>query len=334
MPIVVTVPSAQQFTGSSITLQQVVNSARAYAELTPVLGASGWQQEPALTIANDVMQRFLSEPLNWKFNRAAVQPFQTIALQQDYVTGITNMGWLEQGWRIDINNTSNPKPVFSMETVRDLAMTSTQASPFNISWIPNQLAIMGTWQANTAYPTGLGVAYTPVSPIQQFIDTNGNILYVTTPGVSGSTAPAADPGSAPGNTVTDNTVTWSVADPNGIAIRLAPIPPFSGLVWQINPIYQMRPPIFTSLQQTISPIPDHYAFMFRQGFMASCYEHANSKEYAGSYAKWEESLILAKRAADRERDDSMLYPSTSIMGSPSYQPLPIGPAFPFDWYAY
>lgn len=334
MPIIVTTPSSALFTASSITVQQVVNSARAYAELSPVLGASGWQQEPALTIANDVMQRFFAEPLNWKFNRATVSPFLTIALQQDYVTSVTNMGWLEQAWRVDINNTANPKPVFTMETVRDLAMTSTQASPFNLSWIPNQLAIMGAWQANTAYPSGLAVAATPVSPIQQFIDSNGNILYVTTPGVSGSTAPAANPGSAPGITVEDNTVVWSVADPNAIAIRLAPIPPMSGIVWQINPIYQMKPPTFTSLQQTISPIPDHYAFMFRQGFMASAYEHANSKQYAGSFAKWEESLMTAKRAADREREDNMLYPSTSIMGTPSYQPLPIGPAWPFDYYNY
>lgn len=317
---------------SSITLQQVVNSMRAYPELTPILGAGGWTQEPALTIANDVMQRFLAQSLDWKFNRANASPFLTVALQQDYVTNVTDLGWIEQGWKVDINNTATPLPTFGMESVRDLARTSYQGSPFNISWIPNSLAIMGTWKANTAYPSGLGQAMTPTTPVQQFIDINGNILFVTTNGTSGNSQPAAPAASGAGTTVTDGTVVWTVADPNAIAFRLAPMPATSGIVWQVNPVYQKKPPIFTSLQQTISPIPDTYAYLFRQGFIAMCYQHAGSKEAKNSYMMWEEALMTSLRSADREREDACFYPSEGIMGGNQWAyGQPIGPAFPFSW---
>ena len=168
---------------STWTVQSVVNYARSYPDLVPVLGASGWTQEPALTFANDIMQKILSQGMDWKWNRAYVPPFLTVALQQDYITQVNDIGWLEYADRIDINNsTSNgllaPKPVFTMETVRDLGRTSYQGYPFNLMYIPNSLAYMGQWVANYNYACGYGVAMTPQTPIQQFVDANGNILYI------------------------------------------------------------------------------------------------------------------------------------------------------------
>ena len=350
---------------STLKLQDIVNSAKAYADLVPVLGKGGWEQEPALTIANDVMQRYLSSNMNWKFNRAKPLSILTVALQQDYVTNITNLGWLEQGWRIDINNTINPKPAFAMEAVRDLALTSYQANPFNVSWIPNPIANFGMWKANTNYYGSYSVAQTPMSPIQQFVDANGNILFIdssvlklnlnspgwafngipstlpstTTPfGTSGSVQPILPPNTAPGTTVNDggaNGVTWTVTDPNAIAIRLAPLPATSGIPWLVVPVYQLKPPILKTLAQTIAPIPDEYGYLFRMGFMAMCRDHAapGSKQAAESYQKWEEMLIVALRGADREREEAGLYPSESLMGGGPYKyGMPIGPAWPFNYW--
>ena len=346
---------------STLKLQDVVNSARAYPDLTPVLGKGGWEQEPALTIANDVMQRFLSSNMDWKFNRAKPLSILTVALQQDYVTNVTDLGWLEQGWRIDINNTVNPKPAFAMETVRDLALTSYQANPFNISWVPNPLATFGQWKANTQYYGSYSVAQTPVSPIQQFIDANGNILFIDSSvlklnlnsagysggsgpssappfGTSGSVQPVLPPNSPPGTTVNDggaNGVTWTVADPNAITIRLTPLPATSGIPWLVVPVYQRKPPQLTSLQSTIAPIPDEFGYLFRQGFIAMCREHANpgTRQATESYQKWEEMLVVALRSADREREEASLYPSESLMGGGPYKyGMPIGPAWPFDYW--
>ena len=287
---------------SSFTLQSVVNWALAFPECNPVLSTSGWSQEPAITFANDVMQKILAQGMNWKWNRAYVPPFMTVALQQDYPTAITDVSWLETARLIDINNSTNngnlaPKPMYSMEVVRDLNLTSIQANPFNICFVQNYLSTFGSWTPNTAIGCGYGQSMTPISPIQAFVDTNGNILYidstvlglnlvspgfvngpVTLPtpnpyGTTGTVQPLLPPNSPPGTTVADNTVTWTVANPNAYTFRLSPLPPLSGLAWLIWPVYQRKAPIFTTLQQTLDPIPDEYAYLFRSGFLAYCYDH-------------------------------------------------------------
>lgn len=358
MPIVPN-PSSTPVTGTLTTLQSVVDSMRVYPDLKPINPVGGFGAEPALTIANDVMQRFLAQPMDWKFNRAIVPPFLTVALQQDYVTSITNLSWLEQGWRIDINNSVNngsagPKPIFMLETVRDLQLTAFQANPFNVSYISNSLAQMGTWKANFAYLPGYLTSQTPVQPIQQFIDANGNILYLdstslglsinspgftgtafnpsgTVYGTSGSSQPSASVGAAPGTPVADGTVTWTVADPNGFAMRISPLPAVSGLTWLLVPIYQKNPPMFTSLAQTIAPIPDSYAFLFRQGFMAMALEHVGSKLARDAYMKWEEAIMTTLRASDREREDAVMYPNNSLASGGSWDWIyPLGPSFPYS----
>jgi hypothetical protein len=124
-----------------------------------------------------------------------------------------------------------------------------------------------------------------------------------------------------------------VANPNGYAMRMAPLPALSGLAWLVIPVYQQKPPTFTSLQQTIAPIPDEYAYLFRQGILAMLYEHAGSKFYGESYSKWEEAIMIALRGADRERDDTSFYPSESLMGGGPYKyGMPIGAAWPFDYW--
>jgi len=342
---------------STITLQSIVNYLKTYAELKPVSDAGGFTEDPFLTLANEIMQKFLAQGMNWKFNRGNAQPRLTVPLQQDYVTSITNLSWLEQGWRIDINNSTIPKPIFGMEAVRDLAQTSYQANPFNMSWIPNTLALMGTWQALTAYGCGYGTTPNPSSPIQQFIDANGNILYInssvlnlsfTSPGIgqtglvlpgappygtSGAVQPVLPASSAAGATVVDGTVTWTVADPAGVAIRIVPIPSISGLTWLVAPIYQKKPPILTSLQDFIDPVPDEYGYLFRQGCLAKCKEHAGLRNATESYSQWEEALMIALRSADREREEASFYPTQGLTGgNPFRYGMPVGPAWPYDWY--
>ena len=124
MPVL---PGSQQY---SPTLQQIAQQMKSNPDFYNVLGgAPGYTTEPFLTIANEVMSRILAENMPWKWNRKIIPPFLTVSLQQDYCTQITDIGWLENAWIVDINNsTSNsngaPKPIRSMETVRDLVWTS------------------------------------------------------------------------------------------------------------------------------------------------------------------------------------------------------------------
>lgn len=349
-------------TSNSYTLQQLIDEMRTYPELTPILGTAGFYSTLAKSLANDVMQRILSEGMPWKWNRAYIPPILTVALQQDYVTQITDIGWLENGTMLDINNSTNngnlaPKPIFNLEVIRDQQPTSYQGRPFQIDYIPNTLATMGQWYPNTAYSCGYGVAQIPIQPIQQFVDVNGNILYIDstalglnynspgfngtpivlpTPnpyGVSGATQPFAPGNATPGSVVQDGTMYWTVADPNGYAIRVGPLPAFSGLAWLLYLPYQLKPPVLTSLQNTISPLPPEFNYLFRQGFRAMLYDHAGSPKGAPAYAKWEEDLVVAVRSADRQQEGFFMYPGNSIMGDNYGGQIGIGnnigPAYPY-----
>lgn len=342
----------------SPTVQQVANQLKSNPEFYNILGgAAGYSQEPALTIANEVMSRILAEGMPWKWNRAYIPPFITASLQQDYMTQITDIGWLESGWIVDINNsTSNanraPKPIRALETVRDIDQTAGQGVPFNISFIPNSLAFLGTWYADTPYSCGYGVAQTPVTPIQQFMDVNGNLLYIDSTvlglnidspgytnfniplpsnqpyGVSGVTQPAADPGATPGTLVQDGSVIWTVADPNGYALRLSPLPALNGLCWYINLAYQIQPPDIPNLSTNLNPIPNQMVYLFRQGFRAALKAFNGSKDAGQSYMEWEETLQKAVRAADRQQEDNVFFPGIPLLGG-RYQQLNVGAAWPF-----
>lgn len=324
-------PSVVQANNSTYTLQQIVNEARAYKDLTPVLGPSGWTQEPALSIANAVMQQILSQDMPWKFNRSVAAPFVTVPFQQDYATSITDLSWVESALRLDINNTTTPKPIFQVEGVRDLPRLSIQGIPGAICAIPNSAAVFGAWSANTVYPNEIGSAGSQPSPIQQFVDINGNYLVVSTYGTSGAVKPAAPTASSAGTTVADGSVVWTVVDPNGISFRIAGIPPQSGVTYQIFATYQKKPPRLRNLSDTLNPLPDDYIDFFRQGFIAYCYRHSNPVRFQEQFALWQATLRSALGAADRERDETSMVPNTSLMGggSTSQFGIPIGPAWPY-----
>jgi len=70
--------------------------------------------------------------------------------------------------------------------------------------------------------------------------------------------------------------------------------------------------------------------MFRQGFLAMCKIHAESKDALISYQQWEEALRMALGSSDRERDQVTVYPTEGIFSGGYYgYGQPLGPAMPF-----
>lgn len=316
--------------------------------------SGGYTIEPGLSILNDIMAMALTENFNWKWNRAQVSSFLTVALQQDYVTNITDLGWLEQGTRLDINNTAIPKPYWPVETSRDLAQTSVQQTSYYASFVPNTIATMGTWAALTSYPCGYGIAQTPTSRIQQFIDANGNILFINsnslglslnsaggtvtvgTPyGTSGAVQPLLAANSAAGTTVVDGTVTWTVASQNGYAIRLSPIPPSGGICYLMQLWYQKKPQILTSLDSVV-PWPDEMIYLLRDGVRARGLSYAPSKAKESVLAEqiWMESLMRFKRGGDREAEECAFVPRGPVIGQQIGTATQIGPANPYGYDLY
>jgi hypothetical protein len=361
---------------STITLQSIVDDASSMGDIAPALATGGFSVQPALTIANDVLTAMLlggpdGQPMNWKWNRFYPKAFATITLQQDYIVpGLSNLGWLESAFAIDINNSSNPKPKRAVEVHRDLLPTDSQTGyPGKICWIPNDQTLTGTWGAAPLGPTsgspaggqstgitlsgiqnpGPNVIYTnpigstsqPVNAITIITDPNKNLWVLTQYGTCGATEPVwpTNPSyptfqkpNTVATTVTDGSVVWTAVDPKGQGFRLNPIPPFTGISWLIQPIGQMRPIRFTSLAQTLDPIPDDYEKYFKMGFFAQCYRrHPDAKVRQRFNDEWQlflRDLDMAVRQGQRETDDFGFYPGSNIMDT-GWAVNPINPAMPY-----
>lgn len=301
---------------STITLQQIVDDAASLGDTSPALATGGMSDVPALSIANDVIAAMLlggpqGEAFNQKWNRFNPAPFTTISFQQDYfVPGIVNLGWIENAWASNINQTSIPKQKQPLEVHRDLDVTYQQTGyPGKICWLPNDQMLTGTWGAAPLGPTagtpsgqvsliganpsglqnpGPNVIYTdpmgtpnqPINATTCIKDQNGNLWVLTTFGTCGTVQPTwpttpvyptyQSPSTA-ATTVPDGTCVWTAVNPKGQGFRLNPIPPQTGVVWLIQAICQMRVPVFKNLSQTLEPVPDDYATYFKQGFFAQCY---------------------------------------------------------------
>lgn len=328
---------------STITLQDVVYDAMTDSQCEPVLSISGRSQAPALSIASTCMNFMLSQPFPWKWNELApgvgIPLFCSNSYQQDYaVPGLTNLAWLQRGRVLDVNNTSLPKPSFIVEVGRSLPQLSSTSlttcylnnPQFIANWFPNDQLYYGVWGGNPAGSGNdpvAGSVYTnpispgnsqPSNPITQIRDANSNLLVLTTYGTTGMSAPVLAVNSAPGTTVADGSCVWTAVDPKGQGFRIAPVPSQGGNQWQFWLVGQARPPRFTSLSQTLDPIPDDYAEYFRQGFFAYCYmrsPEAKTRQLGTQqFELWKAGLADARQKSDRERDECGFVPDAPLIG--------------------
>ena len=347
---------------SSLKLSVLVDDALVMGDLAPALATGGFSDAPALSIATDVMSAMvlggpMGQPLNWKWNRINVPAFPTISYQQDYLTSIVNLAWIESAWATNINMSSVIKQKVNLEVHRDLLVTYWQTGyPGKICWMQNDTLQTGVWGEHPFGPTagnpsgettsiggnltgiqnpGPGVIYTnpigaspngPINATTGITDPNGNLWLLTGWGTCGMTQPSwptnpvyptFNSPSTVATTVADGTCTWTAINPKGQGFRLNPIPPQTGIVWLIQPVCQARAVTFTSLNQTLDPIPDDYATYFKQGFFAQCYRRSPDPKVRAKFPdEWKlflEALNKGVMAGQRETDDFGFYPTNSIM---------------------
>jgi hypothetical protein len=308
---------------STTTLQMVNDWAKGKGIPVPTDQPAGYNINLALKIGNDVMSKMIAERFNWKFNRATAAPFYTNSFQQDYPQiGLTTIGWLEDGDRVDINNTAFPKPLENLTIRRQLSRTSHYWSPVKeVCWMPNSELSYGTWPGNSKTFSPLVTTGTVVqNPIMSMIDANGNLLIVTTFGTTAATGtgPVLPANSAEGVTVADGTVVWTVVSPNSQGFRVFPLPGASGPVYQCTIYYQMLLAKLTAMSSLINPIPDDYSDYFQDGYEAYCLlaspnpaDKARAQGPQGALALWFKALMDAKKQGDREIDAYSMIPASS-----------------------
>ncbi len=329
---------------STVTLQMVADYVQSQGTVSPYIPAGGFSTASLITTATDVMKDMLAERFNHKFNSKLAAPFYTISWQQDYPqVNLTDVAWLESNESIDINNTALPKPINWPQAVRDIQRTSWAASPVTeVAWEYNSLLTFGVWPGpNVAYTNPLGAPATPTNPTTAIKDANGNMYVLTTYGTTanagpGPLLPANSYSPSATTTVNDGTCVWTVCNPEGQGFRIHPLPPQAGVVYQVVPRYQQKPPVFSKMSQLLNPIPDDYAGWFRDGFDAYCYRmsanEAAKAKFPEKRLQWLEALAGSRKQGDRERDGAQFVVDQGIINGPGMGDP--GPANPYNWAGY
>ena len=355
---------------STVTLQQEVAIAQGFGDIAPVLNVPQSSGQPAKTIANDVMNAICALPFPHKWNEIILPQWYTNSFQQDYAlvnangSSVLNLSWIERGICIDINNTAIPKPWRLVEAGRQLPQqtgqlfnSATNSPLFLCNWFPNYMLYYGKWgQGNTGGTTfgnnplpgsiyqpliNANLQSMPFNPITQIQDQNGNLLVLTVFGTEGVNPPVAPPNAAAGYLVTaatrqdSSTTVWTVVDPNGAGMRILPAPSQTGVVWQFNVVGQMKPVRFTSLAQTLAPLPDEYEPVFRQGFIAQCYRYSPEAKirakFKEEWALWQQQAYAMRAKEDFETEENSFVPDRGIMGGVVGRQRWYGPQWPFQY---
>jgi hypothetical protein len=335
--------------------------AQTFADLNSATTGGGYSVKKVLLAGNAVMKKFLAPALKWQFNRHILPIGITNSWQQDYATNLWDVAFLQDGHLLEINNTCNPRPIHNLEAVQNLTeMTAQYSRPTQICALLNRDLQYVTWGAvglgtgnNTNGTVGpnpqpnqeiinpIGITTSPANPFLQVRDPNGNLWILTQFGTTGPSQPTwpnpvvypsmSKPSVVP-TQCADGSCMWTAVNPFNFGFRLAPIPPQTGIPYQIFPTYQMRPPQFTSLGQYLDPIPDDYAPTFMDGMVAHLYQSVTDAKirlkHSDSIALWEKSFKESRQSMDRTRDAAIMFPADSIMGgSCNYYP---NAAFPFS----
>lgn len=317
---------------STLTAQLLVDYSRTFPWTVPVLGRAGYTTQPAVSFLDEVVKKILAKTNPWKWNAKVFPSINTQPYQQDYPTSISqnNLGWLQSAVIVDINNTSNPLPRLPINAVDRLLPTMVCGQPQKVCWITNSTAITGIWGRGEPSDPGPNAQYTnPIvlqgggpgnNPLTTITDPNGNILVVTsygpgnTQGVTGNTPPSLPPNSAAGTQFVDGQITWSVVDPNGVALRVDALATNQSLVWQLKVLYQQKPPNITTLNQVITPIPDDLNYLVKEGFLCYCTKQTDRAKFPAEYAQFLEDIQIAMGSSDREYQEFGFFPSSPIQG--------------------
>lgn len=308
----------------------------------PLASVGGFNNEPALSLANDTVAEILAEPRAWKFNRATLNLFVPHMNRQDSLfagacaftlSSSGNLGGVGIALKSKngITTTGFPGTV----TVNTL-----DAHDFNVGdtvyMTGNADAVYNSTNSITPsasqWTGGWVITAVPTSTSFQFAATAGQTIASGAPGVTNwgwgeyATMSNQQEDSSPRSVrflevekklqpisyvgipnkiaVTDNedaTLTIRTADVTGAG------------PWGISLVYQEKAVPLADLTKTF-PIPDEYAFVVRQVFLAKAFDYFGSGRAQLADQKAQRAILKALAREDSEGDDAHFVPTESLMG--------------------
>lgn len=326
---------------STITINDIALVARQHVKLVPIIGAAGVQDQPALMIANNVLQEILSPKYNWKFNRNEMTMLVTRQFKQDYLfagasafvlqsgsntaaanwggVGIdlaTNNAITESGTTVTVN-CLEAHPFLVGQTVYIIGTGSAYDSPYvlaNGTFSGGWTITAVTSKSFTFTHTSSGLANSGAPGITNF----GWLESVTTLDVQNPTTP--QPVDTDMMAVRQIEPTSVIGMPNRFAVydlgtgvvkvRCEPVPTTYEV--GINLVYQARCPKLTALTNTWSPVPDEMSRVYFQGFLADCFRFVDKGTYLQEYQRFKQSVMEAIGQKDAEESDGGLAPDFSL----------------------
>lgn len=325
---------------SLLTLQQIVNIGTVHADLMPFVSVGGFNQEPALSLCNDVLQELLAGPLAWKWNRKELGLLVTSMNKQDYQFGGAAAWTVNGGVGIALATASTPGITESVNTV---TVTTLEPHNFNVGdtvWMNgNTVAAYNSAFTQTpsgsSWGTGWVITAVPTTTSFTFTHAQSGLGNSGAPGITDfgwlESASMVDINSGaspqpvhellgarelqPSSDVRNPERVCVLVDnlDGTLKIRFRHVPGSS--VFGVTLVYQKKAPIKTDLGNTWSPVPDELSFALRQMFLARAYRFADQEARANvEYQRAQIALMKAQGHEDSEQSDEHIIPDNSLMG--------------------
>lgn len=258
--------------------------------------------EPALTSANTIMQTILGPPFAWRWNRV-VTGFIATEGQQDY----TLVNWSASltvgvGW-LTVDNFGN-----SQKATTVTGATGSSAPTWNNTKGSTTVDGGVTW--TNLGPVGLPVSQTfslgwiETVSVQDVYNTPPKWKEITVERCLSSDSAQAIP-----RFISDQGDNGSGA----ITFRLMPVPDQS---YPVAITLQQKPVVFTSVNQTWSPIPDEYARIYNWGFLSLAWLFSDDPRFQIANQKFVSQLLATAEGLDETQRNIFLQGWQQNTGQP------------------
>lgn len=334
---------------SNISLQSVIDYVTTNVRGAGLADVLGVQNEPALSICNDVYQETLQWPLTWRFNKAnaastglGILYWTTLPYLQDYP--LTNANVTGSNAVVHIATVYNSGVVVSSGTA---TVKTNWAHGFSAAQSITLLNV-GQWVAGVFTPTaGLNTAVTIVSVPSTTSFTFTTVVPDGTygaPGIndigwiercvledfnSSGTVKPRHSIEVSMNVELESIIQppfkisyqYTIADAglasgatavsNTAVFRLWPVP--SPQIWGAMVDYQLRPATFTDLSNTWGVWPDELIFVIRQGVKAMALDFVEDPRAITEYQLFQQKLTQVREIRDQEKPSQTMFPDRPIL---------------------